>query len=126
MRSKLLAIFTALLLTACVFPVGDGIVRATGFIRDMSGVPVSGALVFLDHPSRDQWPTLFETHSKPDGSFDLGTTVAPGHYTVPLVVRAEGYKAARVNVPTLSRNKIQFTLAPASSESGSIARLNSE
>jgi len=103
--------------------MGDGGVRAVGVVRDVSGTPVRGALVFFDDPGHDRWPTLFEVNSRPDGSFELYSTVAPGRYDIPLIVRAEGFKPAAIKVPTLSQNKVLVTLVPLSGDSESVATL---
>jgi Carboxypeptidase regulatory-like domain len=123
-RPACAAVVTALLCT-CV-AMGDGIVRASGVVKDSSGDPISGALVFFDHPSRERWPKDFESRSRSDGSFDVSPLVAPGRYTVPLVVRAEGFKPVSVDLPTLVRNKVEVRLARLDSSATSMAAVTTE
>ncbi len=101
-----LAFALSMLSTACVFPVvADGVVRATGVVRDALGRPVSGARVYLA-----RYPDASLTRTADDGGFALSRTVAPGRYTVVLVVEAPGCRSAWLGIATNAPNHLVVTL----------------
>ena len=112
----LAGLFLVICIAGCI---GDGQVRAKGKVVGPNGAPIAGALVYLDDPGRTRFPTSFEATTEPDGSFRLSTTVAPGHYTIPLVVEADGLKIARHDIQTLTENIVEVRLAGAGSEDDS-------
>ncbi|WP_457098133.1 carboxypeptidase-like regulatory domain-containing protein [Lysobacter sp. P5_B9] len=112
MRPRFAGIFLALSLAGCM---GDGRFHVKGQVIGPAGAAVVGARVYLDDPGRTRYPASFETATAPDGSFQLSATVAPGHYAVPLIVEAKGFKAARLNVQTLIDNVVEARLAGAGS-----------
>ena len=99
--------------------MGDGLVHVEGQIIGSDGASIVGARVYLDDPGRRRYPASFETVTAPDGSFRLSTTVAPGHYAIPLVVEAKGFKAARLEIQTLTGNVVETRLADARSSNDS-------
>lgn len=107
----LAGLFLALCIAGCI---GDGQVRVKGKVVGPAGAPIAGALVYLDDAGRTQFPRV-EATTEPDGSFHLSTTVAPGRYTIPLVVEADGLKIARLDIHTLTDNIVEARLAGAGS-----------
>lgn len=106
------ALVLSMLSTACVFPVvADGVVRATGVVRDALGRPVSGARVYLA-----RYPDASLTRTSDNGGFALSRTVAPGRYTVVLVVEAPGCRSAWLGIATNVPNHPVVTLQPDGSE----------
>ena len=104
--------------------MGDGGVHAEGKICDQTGMPIDEALIMFNVSGHDRWPVLFETKSKLDGSFQLDSLIAPGHYEIPLAISTKGFKSVTINVPTLARNHVEVKLAPLLSNSESIATLH--
>lgn len=92
--------------------MGDGSIEVEGQVLNRAAEPITGALVSLDVSSRT---SRLQTMTDIDGEFHLFDLVAPGDYTIPLVVEAKGYKAARLDIRTSRENKVQVTLAPAGS-----------
>jgi carboxypeptidase family protein len=98
-------------LPACFpFVVGDGLIRAEGTVTDSMGRPISNALVYIDTPSHNDYPASFERRTNSDGRFRLSAAVAPGRYSMRLVVRASGYRDATLAIPTLTPNTLAVTL----------------
>ena len=97
----------------------DGGIHCQGYVQDLRGKPIPGAKVYLDHELRSRYPELFETTTNAAGTFHLSSTVAPGHYGIPLVVVAVGFTSARLDLPTLTGNKVKVSLAPADSRNQS-------
>ncbi|RZJ27884.1 MAG: carboxypeptidase regulatory-like domain-containing protein [Brevundimonas sp.] len=100
--------------------MGDGAIRAKGRVTGPAGSSLVGAKVYLDDPGRLRYPASFETTTAQDGSFHLSTTVAPGHYAIPLIIEADGLKPARLDVQTLTDNVVEARLADAASDNDSI------
>jgi len=123
MRRVAITCLLAVVISGC-FPVGDGGIHAEGKIRDQTDVPIDGALIMFNVSGHERWPVLFETNSKPDGSFQLDSLIAPGNYEIPLAISAKGFKSVTINVPTLARNNVDVKLAPLLSNSESIAVLH--
>lgn len=92
--------------------IGDGSIEVEGRVLNRAAEPIAGALVSLEMPARTG---KLQTMTATDGEFHLFDLVAPGDYTIPLVVEAKGYKAARLDIRTSRENKVQVTLAPAGS-----------
>jgi len=116
MIRNLAGILLALCLAGCM---GDGGVDVKGDVTGPSSAPIVGARVYLDNPGRTRYPEGFEATTGPDGSFHISALVAPGNYTIPLVVEANGFKTARLDVPTLKDNVVEARLVGADSRSDS-------
>lgn len=116
MVRNLAGLLFILCLVGCM---GDGGVRVNGQVIGSAGAPIVGARVYLDDPGRARYPASFETTTEPDGSFTLSTTVAPGHYAIPLVVEATGLKTARLDIQTLAYNVVEARLVEAGSDTDS-------
>lgn len=91
--------------------IGDGSIEVEGRVLNRAGEPIAGALVSLESSKSSKLQTTTTT----DGEFHLFDLVAPGDYTIPLVVEAKGYKTARLDIRTSRENRVQVTLAPAGS-----------
>ena len=118
MRQKyplVMAILATLASEACM-TFGDGGVSVEGVVTDPAGAPIAGALVYLDHPRRADYPTVFETTTSDSGHFRLSATVAPGHYRILLIIEAfNPHGWFFVKLPTLTDNVLCVVLAPAGS-----------
>ncbi|MBL8263508.1 MAG: carboxypeptidase regulatory-like domain-containing protein [Xanthomonadaceae bacterium] len=92
--------------------IGDGSIEVEGRVLNHAAEPIAGARVSLEIPER--MGTL-ETGTAVDGEFHLFDLVAPGDYAIPLVVKAKGYKTARLDIRTSRENRVQVTLSPTGS-----------
>ena len=116
MTRTILASLLALTLVGC-----DGGVHVDGKVTDENGTPVSNAHVWLEYPGSEDFPVEFWTED--DGNFHLDEVVKSGRYTLPLTIAAKGFKPARVEVPTLTENKVFARLVAAESGADSTALL---
>jgi hypothetical protein len=106
-------IITGVILPLCLAGcMGDGSIEVTGSVNDHSAEPIAGAWVYLDMSPRTG---AREMRTAADGDFHLFDLVAPGDYTIPLVVEAKGFKPARLDIRTSRENLVLVKLAPETS-----------
>ena len=116
-REAVVVLLTALSAFVCACPpVGDGGVSAKGEVTDSAGKPIPGAQVAFLCSSRDRYPRLFETRTDEQGRFELSSTVAPGRYTIPIRIQADGFKPAELPLRTLVANVVYASLAAVDSQ----------
>ena len=99
----------------------DGSIRCDGNVLDESGEPIPNAHVWIEYPDSAKYPIEYWTAA--DGNFHLFNLLAPGYYKLPLTVAANGFRPARVDLPTLTGNRVVVRLVLTSSGNSSTVLL---
>jgi hypothetical protein len=97
----------------------DGYVWVEGTVADVAGLPIRNASVRLAVLGRSGLTTRTDAL----GHFFLRSTIAPGNYSVPLLVEADGLKGAHALVQTISHNIVRVRLVPSDSIKKSLISL---
>lgn len=107
-RGSIAALLFPLCLAGCM---GDGSIEVTGRVVSDKGEPIEGALIHMDISRK----VVLRTTTDTNGGFDFFELIAPGHYTVPLIVEAKGFTPARLDIQAQREHRILVKLAPADS-----------